>query len=224
MPQRCVHILISKHTTQHANIAKQGGDNNTLDNNQSQNAPRLCTNSLTDSKLVGALLNGDEHDITYAHDTREQCEESDDPKESMDDIYSFLHLLALSIVIPYPDAAIILRVNLVHTIQSATIVLLKGLVGILRGQSLERKLDAAQTRCIGAINTLDRSVRRIGSAITFATALVDANNLERDIAHLDILAQQRFIVLRFQLLSLVITEHNHLTAILQVDIVNESAA
>ena len=173
---------------------------------------------------MGALLNGDEHDITYAHDTREQCEESDDPKESMDDIYSFLHLLALSIVIPYPDAAIILRVNLVHTIQSATIVLLKGLVGILRGQSLERELDAAQTGRIGTIDTFDSSVRRIGSAITLASTLVDANNLERDIAHLYKLTQQCLIVLRLQFLCLVRVEHNHLTAFLQVDIVDESAA
>ena len=70
MTNRGVHILIGCYAQHHTDIAEERRDNHTLDDNQLQDVPGPCTDGLTDTKLVGTLLHGDEHDVRHAHNAR----------------------------------------------------------------------------------------------------------------------------------------------------------
>ena len=67
MSKRRIHILVGSHTQHHTDITKEGGDDDTLDDDEPQDAPRLRADGLADAKLVGALLDGDEHDVADTH-------------------------------------------------------------------------------------------------------------------------------------------------------------
>ena len=64
-----IHVLVGTNAKYHTYIAKERGDDDTLDDNQLQDAPGLGTDGFTDTEFVGALLDGDEHDVRHAHDT-----------------------------------------------------------------------------------------------------------------------------------------------------------
>ena len=59
------------------------------------------------------------------------------------------------IVVPYPDSALVVRMCLMYTIQTAAIVLFKVIISFLGVQPVEGKLDASQTGGISTIHTLD---------------------------------------------------------------------
>ena len=92
MTQCGVHILIGKDTKQHSHIAKERGDDDALCDNQFQDAPGLGANGLTDAKLMGALLDGYQHDIRDTYDTTQQRKQPDDPQECMDNRHTIFHL------------------------------------------------------------------------------------------------------------------------------------
>ena len=68
--------------------------------------------------------------------------------------------------------------GLVVGIQAPAIVFLKGLVGFLRRQSMEGKLDVSYAGTVSAIDTLDCRIGRIGIALTISRILIDTHHLE----------------------------------------------
>ena len=61
-----IHIEIGTYAKQHANVAKEGGDEHAFNDNQPQNGIWCGTDSLADAKLAGALLHGYEHDVRHS--------------------------------------------------------------------------------------------------------------------------------------------------------------
>ena len=59
MTDGSIHVLISRNTQHHTNVAEERSDNHTLDDNQLQDAPRLGADGFADAKLVGTFLDGD---------------------------------------------------------------------------------------------------------------------------------------------------------------------
>ena len=177
---------------------------------------------------MGALLDGDQHDITHTHDTTEQREEPNHPEGCADDTYTRLHLQVVGIAVPQPDGTLILWMRLVVGIDALTIALLKIFVGLLRRQTVEGKLDAP---CIIRVRTIDALDGRIGGEGISAPVLVlliDAHHLEGKTTHVDILADElrQFLLLvcpgTEQFLRLFITQDDYLAALLDIDVVDES--
>ena len=125
MSHRSIHIFISGDAQDHTYIAKEGGNDHALNDNQFQNVPRFSTNGLTNTELVSSLFHRDKHDVRYAHDTREQCQKSNHPKRRMDNFYRQIHLKTLSVVITNPNSTFIFWMNMVILIQTLAIGLLK---------------------------------------------------------------------------------------------------
>ena len=79
MTQSGIHILIGSNAENHTNIAKDSGDDDTLDDNQLQDAPGFGADSFADTKFMGALFHRYQHDIRDTHDATQQREESYNP-------------------------------------------------------------------------------------------------------------------------------------------------
>ena len=218
MSQRGIHILVGHHAQHHTNIPEEGGNDDTLDDNEPQNVPRSGAYGLTDAKFVGTLLDGDEHDIRHAHDTAEQSKQAYHPEEGTDDIDTLFHLQVLRETVPYPYSLLVLRMCLMLSIQTATIVFLKVIVSLLRCQPVESKLDASGIVGIGTINRLDGGVRREPVSTPVLLFLIDAHNLKGKVADIDVRAY-----LRFQFIGLLITDNQHLAFVFQVYLINEAA-
>ena len=131
MTKSGIHIFIGEYTHKHAHIAKEGGDDNTLNNDEFQYAPWLGANGFTDSELMGTLFNCDKHNVADTYDTTKQSKQSHNPECGMDDGNTLFHLHILSIAIPYPDGTFVFRMNLMVGIQSTAISILKRLVSLL---------------------------------------------------------------------------------------------
>ena len=155
MAQCGIHIFVGKDAQQHANVSEERGDDNTLDDDQLEDVPRSRTDGFADAKLVGTLLHSDEHDVRYAHDTREQRKQTDHPKEGVDNGDGLFHLHALCIAVPDPDTTLIIRMGLMIGVQTTTVGLFKVLVGLLCRQTVEGKLDVSQIIGIGTIDALN---------------------------------------------------------------------
>ena len=54
---------------------------------------------------------------------------------------------------------------------------------------MEGELNISQTVAVGTIDILDGRIRGVGITLAFATILIDANHLEGEITHFDMLAQ-----------------------------------
>ena len=109
-------------------------------------------------------------------------------------------------------------------IQTTTVHFLESVVVLFGLQSVEGEFDVSNAVVVGTENALDGGIGRIGRALAIARRLIDAYHLEREVAHLDILAKQRLEVLRLQLLGLLVSQHQHLTLFLQVDVVDVTSA
>ena len=104
---------------------------------------------------MGALLDGDEHDVRYAHDTREQGKQTHYPKSGADDTDTLLHLQVLRETVPEPYCILVFRVCLMLGIQAATVAVFETLVSLLCRQSVEGELDASSVIGLGTIDALD---------------------------------------------------------------------
>ena len=218
-----IHILIRHHAKHHADIAEECSDDNTLDDDQPQYAPWLSADGLANTKLMGALLDGDEHDVRDTYDTTQQGEQTHYPESSANDGNALLHLQTLRIAVPQPDSTLVLRMYLMVGIDTTAIVGLEVFVRFLRFQSMESKLDIAGIVSISPENALDGGIGRESLCLTILGILIDANHLEHEIIDLDITSHQRLIVFGRQFFCLVTAQHEHLALLLQVDIIDESA-
>ena len=155
MTYRSIHILIGCHTQYHPDVAKERGDDDTLHDDEFQDAPRLGTNRLADAELMGALLDGDEHDVRDAHDTTQQGEQAHNPQGCADDADTRLHLQVIGVTVPEPHAPLVLGVCLMVGIDFAPIAFLKVLVSLLGSQSVEGELDRTCIIRVGTEDALD---------------------------------------------------------------------
>ena len=141
----------------------------------------------------------------------------------MDDGDGLFHLHTLRIAVPDPYTAFVLRMSLVVGIQTATVGIFEVLVLLLCRQAVEGKLDMSQIIRIGTIDALDGGIGRIGTALTITRILIDTHDLKGKVAHLDVLTYQRLVVLGLQFFGLLVVQHNHLTLLLLVNLVNEAS-
>ena len=106
-------------------------------------------------------------------------------------------------------------------VDAGTIILLKGLIVFHTLQILESKLYVASLVALG-VNGLDGRER--GECLVILSrfiVLVDSYHLEGKVTQLDILAYEQPIVF-YQFLGLTTTHHNHLSALLHIDLIDES--
>ena len=113
MTDGSIHIFVGCNSQHHTDITEECRDNHTLDDNQLQDAPGLGTYCLADAKLVGALFDGDKHDVAHTYNTGKQREQSYHPQGCAYDTYTGLHLQILGVAIPYPDSIFIIGMCLV---------------------------------------------------------------------------------------------------------------
>ena len=88
---------------------------------------------------------------------------------------------------------------------------------------MEGKLNVSQIVGIGTIDALDGRIGRVAEILTVATTLKDTHDLEGEVAYLDVLTYQRLVILRLQFFCHLVVEHEHLTLLLQVDVVDETS-
>ena len=223
MAYRRIHVLISSYTQYHTDIAEERRDDDTLDDDQLQDAPGLGANGLTDTKLMGTLLHGDEHDVRNAHNAREQCEEADDPECRTNDGDTLFHLQTHRIAIENPEGTLVFRMYLMVGIQATTIFLFEIFVGLLCRQSVKGILQASYLVGIGSVDAFDGSIAGVSLSLTLLAILINTNDLKSEVAYFHILAQQRGIVSRLQFLGLLIAQHQHLTLLTHIEFVNKSS-
>ena len=113
--------------------------------------------------------------------------------------------------------------SLMVSIQSATVNVLKVLVLFHRCQAVEGKLDISQSIGVRTEDALDGRVRRESVRFAIATTLIDSHHLKGEVTHLHILANQRLVILGVQFLGLSVTQHQHLSFLAKVNIVDEPA-
>ena len=123
-----VHIFIGGDAAEHTDVAEERGDDHALGDDQTEDGGRCGTDSLTDAKLTRALLDGDEHDVAHAYDTRHQCEEADDPQCLADDAHTHVHLHGLREAVPYPHGVLVVGGGVVVGVERGLIAFFKGLV------------------------------------------------------------------------------------------------
>ena len=228
MPQGGIHILIGEDPQQHADIAEYRGDDDTLDDDQPEDAPRLGPDGLADAELMGALLDSDEHDVRHAHDAGEQGEQTYYPEGRADDADTRLHLQVLREPVPQPHSTLVLRMGLVVGVQPLPVFLLESLIGLLGGQSVEGELYTPGVVGIGTEDALDGGVGREGIGPTVLVLLVDTHHLEGEVAHIHILSDngreflQPVRLRTEQFLGLFVAQHDHLTALPYIDVVDEA--
>ena len=228
MPQRGVHPLVDADAEQHAYVAEEGGDDDALDDDEAQYAPRTCADGLAYAELVGSLAHGDEHDVAYAHYAAEQGEEPHNPQCGAYDAYAGLHLQVLREAVPQPHGALVVGVGLVCAVQPLPVVGLELLVGLLRGQAVEGELYASGVVGAGAVDALDGGVAAEGVGAPVLVLLVDAHHLEGQAAQVDVSAYEAFGC-RLpsgdlqQLLGLFVAQHKHLALHAYVQLVDEAS-
>ena len=101
------------------------------------------------------LLDGDKQDVGYADNAAEQCEQTNHPKESVDDVDALLHLHVLCVAVPDPDTSLVIGMGLVVGVEPAAVLFLKVCVLLLCLETVESELDVADVAAIGAINALN---------------------------------------------------------------------
>ena len=159
MTYRGIHILIGSNAENHADITKDGSDDNALDDNQLQDAPRFSTYSFTNAELMGTLFDGNQHDVRDAHDAREQREKTHNPQGLADDADTFLHLHILCITVPQIDSTLVIRMSLMGSIDTLTVFLLKSFILCFSLKTVESKLYASCVIRLSTINTFDGTIR-----------------------------------------------------------------
>ena len=167
---------------------------------------------------MGALFHCDKHDVRYAHNTAEQRKQAHHPEERTDDVDTLLHLQVLREAVPYPQGLFILWMRLMLGIQSMAVFLLKVLVGIACRQTVEGKLYTSGIVSIGTIYRLDGRVRREDFGTSVLLFLINTYYLKGEVAYID-----KGAYLDFQLLGLLIAQHQHFTPFFQVYLINETA-
>ena len=113
--------------------------------------------------------------------------------------------------------------RLVVGIKTLTIGLLEVLVGLLRRQSVEGKLDAPCIVGSGTVDALDGRITGEDIGPSVLLLLVDTHHLEGEITQLHEAADEPTDILSAateEFLRLLVTHHKHLTALLHVDIVD----
>ena len=170
---------------------------------------------------MGAFLHGDEHDVRHADDAAEQRKESDYPKGHADDADAGVHLHALCVAVPYPDAALVVGCCLMIGIQACAVFALKLLVGLLSGQAVKRKLYI--THFVALVeHRAQRGVGRKGIASRVLRFLIDAHHAEGETAHLDILSDKALDIVG-QFGCRLVAQDEHLALLVQVNFVDEAA-
>ena len=80
-----IHPFGSSDAGHQSDVARENRDDDTLHHYAAQNAPRTSAERFADAELMGALLDGDEHNVGDTHHAAQQCEKTDDPKGVTED-------------------------------------------------------------------------------------------------------------------------------------------
>ena len=134
-----VHILVGCDAEQHADVSEEGGDDDALNDDESQDAGRLCSDGLADSEFASALFHGDKHDVGYADNATEEGEDTDDPQGCAYDAHSGVHLQVLCEAVPYPDGLFIVGSRPVVGVDVGAVSVFEFIVVFLAVESVERE-------------------------------------------------------------------------------------
>ena len=99
---RSIHPFAEENSQQHTYVAKDGRNDDTLQDYHRNNVPRAGTDSPANTKLTRAFLDTDKHYVAYTYHTAQQRQQSQNPEGLIQNVHSPIHLYIISCLIPYP--------------------------------------------------------------------------------------------------------------------------
>ena len=218
-----VHIFGYGYACYHPDIPEQGGDGDTLGNDECQNGIWLGSQCLPDAELVGALLDGDEHDVAYSHNATEQGEDTDNPDGGTEEVAGRLLLQVLAEAVPYPDGTSVFGVELLHLRDGRTVFLLEsfatGQVGYVLGEEYQRTHSITFI-----IYKLESGVGKVGGRREFFhRSGVDAYHLIGDATGVDVLADGFLLFVSHEHFHRLFMQDDDFSLVFHVQLVDESS-
>ena len=221
MAYRHVHILVCQHTTQHTDISEYRCRYDALSEDEPQYVPRFGPDGLTYPELTGPLLYSDEHDVRHSDNPTQQSEQPDYPQRFLDDVYALRHLDIVKVAVPDEYRALVVRGSIMLRVKLCTVILLKLLALLPRCHVLQHKLYLPGIITL-RIDCLQRAVwddRRV--VLLHLVILQYAYDKERKLVYTDTSAYKRSVIAG-QLLSLGLSQHNHLAALIDVNVIDKT--
>ena len=217
-----VHPLRHADARHHADVAEEGGDDDTLHDDEPQDGSRLGAQCLADAELVGALAHGDEHDVRHAHDAAQQRKDADDPDGRAQDAHGVHGAQVVGKAVPYPDGARVVGREAVVGADDAAVFRFEGFVALEGGQAVGGQEDVVQLVAL-VVDGLQGAEGDVGFA-RFAVALVvvDAHHLIGHAPGVDKLADGLGVGLAEEDVGRLLVEDDDLAPLLQVDVVDEA--